>query len=197
MDWNRAHNALSITQDGEPIEGRLQITRGGKDIEFVPYAPFHSGAVVKISLDNADDTDGQLAPRYEGLFTTAASFDNTEPLRAMPGAQPVTPLNSVMEFEYSRPLDRSTVTSTTITLSEDSTLQPVAAGVMLRGDRVIRGHAVGIARARFQLHPGGLRRREGYGRSERKSDSSVLYGGKRSYLESAPAALQHPRRCRN
>ena len=137
VDWNRAYNALTVTQDGEAVKGRIQIAAGGKDVEFVPYAPFHSGAVVKVLLDNAD-TNGQLAPRYEGLFTTAASFDITEPLRAMPGAQPVTPLNSVAEFEYSRPLDRSSVTPATVTVTEDSTSQPVSAGVMLRGDRIIR-----------------------------------------------------------
>jgi YD repeat-containing protein len=137
-DWNRASNALTITQDGEPVEGRIQMTHGGRDVEFVPYSPFRAGAIVRVSLNGADETDGQLTSRYEGLFTTAASFDVAQPLRAMPGGAAPARVNTVMEFEYSRPLDRSTVTPATVTLREDSTSQPVAAGVMLRGDRIVR-----------------------------------------------------------
>jgi len=137
VDWNQAHAGLLVTQDGEPVEGRIQITRRGRDIKFLPYALFRDGAVIKISLNGPDDPDGQASGRYEGLFTTAASFDVTEPLRAMSGATGA-PLNAVVEFEYSRPLDPSTVTPATVTLREGSTAQPVAAGVMLRGDRIIR-----------------------------------------------------------
>jgi len=144
VDWNLARNALSITQDGEPVEGRIQVTQSGKDVEFIPYAPLRSGAVIAVSLDGTGEPAGQLADRFEGLFTTAASAEGiAEPLRAVPGGVTGAPLNPVLEFEYGRPLGRSTVTPATVTLSTvtqsgDLTSQPVAATVLLRGDHIIR-----------------------------------------------------------
>jgi hypothetical protein len=130
IDWLRAYNALSVTQNGEPVEGRIQIAQGGKDVEFVPYAPFRAGAVVRVALDSAD--------RHEGLFTTASVDGIAEPMRAMPGGVDGAPLNAVIELEYSLPLDRTTLTPGTVTLSADSSSQPVPAAVMLRGERIVR-----------------------------------------------------------
>jgi hypothetical protein len=49
VDWNQARNALSISQDGEPVEGRIQITQGGKDVEFVPLSPYRFGAIIALT----------------------------------------------------------------------------------------------------------------------------------------------------
>jgi YD repeat-containing protein len=134
---DRARSGLSVTQDGVPVEGRIQLTQGGQELEFVPYTPFGPGAVVGVSLDGTGD--GQLAERHEGLFTTAAGVDGiAEAVGTTPGSVAGAPLNPVLEFGFSLPLDRSSVTPGAVTLTALATSQPVAATVQLRGDRVIR-----------------------------------------------------------
>jgi YD repeat-containing protein len=129
MDWNRVYAALRITQEGEPVEGSIQIERGGKEVEFVPYSPLRAGAVVKVSMGEG----------YEGLFTIAVPpVDRVEPARAAPGRTAGAPLNAVIEIEYSRPLDNSSVNASNVILREASTLQPVLADVTLRGDHIVR-----------------------------------------------------------
>ena len=129
-DLDQALRGLRVTQAGESVEGWIQTTSRKGDVEFVPYAPLGSGEVVKVSLETGNG-------RYEGMFTTANSFDVAGPLRAMLGARAGTPLNAVMEIEYGRPLDRSSVTPATVFLRDGSN-RAIEAMIMLRGDHIIR-----------------------------------------------------------
>jgi len=139
VDWNSAHLALRITQDGEPVEGTIRISTGGTDLEFVAYSPLRAGSVVKVSLSASHDASGRLGADYEGLFTTASeSSEIPEPLRALPGRAFRVPLNPVIEVEYSRPLDYSTVTAANVAFRQTSTSQVVAANITLRGDHIVR-----------------------------------------------------------
>jgi len=96
-------------------------------VEFIPATPLRSGAVVQVALAG-----------YEGLFITAPpASEAADALRTVPGHATDTALNPVIDIEYSRPLDPATVTAG-VTLNETSTSQPVRAGIVLRGGRIIR-----------------------------------------------------------
>jgi len=139
IDANLAGNAIRITQGGDPVEGAVSITEGGKVAEFVPYMPLLSGAVVQVAWGGVPDANGRPMAGYEGLFTTApAASEVADAVRAVPGRAVGTALNPLIEIEYSRPLDAATVAAGNVMLTESSTALPVAAGIQLRGDRIIR-----------------------------------------------------------
>jgi YD repeat-containing protein len=139
IDASLASNALRVTQDGDPVDGAVRITEGATVVEFAPYSPLRGRAVVRVAWSRPTGANGHPMPSYEGLFTTArTATELADVLRAVPGTAAGMPLNPVIEVEYSRPLDTSTVGPGSVTLRESATSRLIDAGIQLRGDHTIR-----------------------------------------------------------
>jgi len=139
IDASLANNALRVTQDGDPVEGAVGVMEGGVVAEFAPYERLRAGVVVRVTLSAVGDANGHLMPAYEGLFTTPPIASGAaDVLRVVPSSASGTPLNPVIEIEYSRPLDPATVSSSSVMLLETVTSKLIATSVRLVGDHIIQ-----------------------------------------------------------
>lgn len=136
---NQVSSALRVTQNGDPVDGSIQLTEQGKVLEFIPYSPLRPGAAIRIVVNRDLAGDGSAMAGYEGLFTTAPlTSEAAEVVGAIPGRVTNAVLNPLIEIQYAQPLDPATVAAGRVTLKEASTAQQIAASIRLRGDRIIR-----------------------------------------------------------
>ena len=96
---------------------------------------------MRISLAGITSVSATPEPNYEGVFVIAftASGAAGTPIRVVPGRS-ITALQSIRcsKFEYSQPLDPTTITLGNFVLSVAGTSQPVPVTVTLRGDHTVR-----------------------------------------------------------
>ena len=133
--------ALHVSVNGSLITGSVTVSPGGTSILFTPSAQFAFGGFVQINLNNtATDSDGNPLNAYNGSFTVQQDQSTVAPtFVAMNPSYGSTnqPLNSVVDVEFSKPMDATTVTTGNIYLEEnDATL--VSASVSLIFPNVIR-----------------------------------------------------------
>ena len=132
-------SALRVAQNGTLVNGTRTVSGFGTAIQFVPSIPFATSALVQVFLEGAVDQAGHTVPSFQSSFTIAtdpATTSATIP-RVTPSGTGV-PLNPVIEFEVSEPVQVDSIPTATIRLL-DSGFQVVPSTISLRGgDRIIR-----------------------------------------------------------
>ncbi|HEX4955079.1 MAG TPA: Ig-like domain-containing protein [Thermoanaerobaculia bacterium] len=144
LDETTIPGALFVAQNGDPVAGQVAVTGNGRAIEFQPDAPWLPSALVQIFLTpDARDLNSNALNNYEASFRIAADPATTTPsvVRTHPlnGATDL-PTNTVVELEFSEPLDPATVTGSTVTLRQNIGGSPVVATTvsLVRQGRVVR-----------------------------------------------------------
>ncbi len=117
MDPSTTTAGLQVSQNGVLVAGKAALDPTGTILTFTPTAPFANGALIQVFLPTtALNTFGNQAYSYSGQFTTVANLTTVAPVITgyIPsnGAQSV-PLNPVVEIQFSKPIDATTLTSAT------------------------------------------------------------------------------------
>ena len=141
LDPSTVPSALFVSQNGVIVPGSTAVTAGGQAIQFTPSAPFTAGAVVEIAVTSgAEDLSGNPLYPFYGSFIVGQdptiappSIVQTSPVQYSSN----NPRNSVIDVEFTEPLNPATVTGTNfIVYLFGST--PIAGALTLRnGDRTI------------------------------------------------------------
>ncbi len=133
-----AAGALRVAQNGESVPGTARLEGG--TTRFEPAVPLPAGAAVTVSIpQESDDTAVNALAGYSGVFVVAGAANTAPtPVRAYPGKFLSVALNPVIEVEFDRPLDPSTLTVDNVSLHLASDGRPIPSSVRLRGDRIIR-----------------------------------------------------------
>ncbi|MGA2534763.1 MAG: Ig-like domain-containing protein [Terracidiphilus sp.] len=108
-----------VSQNGAAITGTVAVEPGGSAIDFTPDAPFTYNATVQVFLQPAvTDVNGNPFAAYSGQFTTAANYASAPPtvLSVDPGGNTPVPTNSIVDVQFSKPIDPSTVNSSNFVL---------------------------------------------------------------------------------
>jgi len=141
MSAGSINGALNVSQNGVLVSGATAMSGNNQVLTFTPSSPFAAGALIQVFLGSAalDSFGNQLNP-YAGSFTIAPDLSTTQPTATatIPGYANGVVLNPVIEIQYNKPLDATTVNSANVGLFFSQNSQPVAAAVTLRGDRTIR-----------------------------------------------------------
>jgi hypothetical protein len=141
MNASSVTGAVHVSLNGVLVAGSVSLNPAGTSIVFTPSSPFSPGGLVQIVVDNsATDTDGNPLNAYSGSFTVLADQTTVAPtLVAMnpPYGSNNQPLNSVVDVEFSKNMDPTTVNTTNIYLAENDTTV-VPATVSLLFPNVIR-----------------------------------------------------------
>ena len=128
---NVSLGAVRVVQDGDLVEGSTRVEDG--TIRFVPSSPLRAGTSVVVSVLNGEADSGVV---HEGVFTIAGTQNPIPtPTKVSPG-RTATP-NTVIEVEFDRDLEQSSVTSQTALLLDGSG-KLIGADVSLRGRRIVQ-----------------------------------------------------------
>lgn len=109
-----------VSQNGVPISGTAAVAPGGGEIEFTPAVPLAYNAAVQVFVQSAvTDINGNPFAAYSGQFMTAANYATAPPtvLSVIPGSSGTVATNSIVQVQFSKPIDPSTVTASNFTLS--------------------------------------------------------------------------------
>ena len=134
-------NALRVSQGGALVPGAISLQGNGQVLQFTPTAALPLGSLVQVFLStDARDTTGNTANAFAGSFRIVSSSAAVNPLvtRTIPGNASGQPTNPVIEIEYNKPLDATTVNANVVSLRFQANQQVIPATVTLRGDRTIR-----------------------------------------------------------
>jgi len=133
--------ALYVSENGVLVSGSTAMNANSTVVTFTPTAPFTAGAFVQVFLTSAAlDLHGNALSNYTGQFTVSADPAVNPPtmVRASPYHTSENPRNTVVDIEFSEPLNPSTVTSASVYL-RDPANQPVAGPLSMRnGVRTVR-----------------------------------------------------------
>ncbi|WP_114327548.1 Ig-like domain-containing protein [Candidatus Colwellia aromaticivorans] len=117
-------SALHISQNGDVVEGTIDITGDGRNIEFTPDTPWQTNALVQVFLDtSAKDIAGNAMNNYQGSFRTitdtssTAPFVNRESLFDQSTNNILT--NSYFDIQFNEDLDPATVNGTNVFIQEN------------------------------------------------------------------------------
>jgi methionine-rich copper-binding protein CopC len=108
----------AVTVNGQVYPGTAQVIGGGYEVQYTPTVPFPAGAVIQWFLAGVSDTSGNPINSASGTFYTAPTLDptarpqlvNTSPAY---GSNNV-PVNAQFDFQYSQPIDASTLAGITV-----------------------------------------------------------------------------------
>jgi hypothetical protein len=137
------------------VAGTVSLNAAGTSIVFTPSSPFSAGGWVQIVVDSsATDTDGNPLSAYSGSFTVLP--DQTTVAPTFVAMNPVNgsdnqPLNSVVDVEFSKNMDQTTVNTTNVYLAENN-VTVVPATVTLLFPNVIPHRSQRAFSLRPQLH---------------------------------------------
>ena len=121
LDPATVQGALIIAQNGQPIAGTITLSGNNKAVQFTPAAPYAAGSTIQIFLTStATDTTGKPMVAYQGSFTVAPDLTGTAPaitafIPSLVAGQYTTQnptgvsLNPVIEIQFSKPLDPTTL----------------------------------------------------------------------------------------
>jgi YD repeat-containing protein len=141
MDPTTMNAAFHASQNGVLIAGTIAMSGGNQVLTFTPSSPLSPGALMQIFVSAAalDSFGNQLNP-YAGSFTIAPDLTSSAPTvtGTIPGSSNSVTLNPVIEIQYSKPLDPTTINSNNVGLFFQQNQQPVAATISLRGTSTIR-----------------------------------------------------------
>lgn len=120
MDPGTTPPAMSVSQNGALIAGTAVLSGNGQVLTFTPSSPIVSGSLVQVFVaSSAMDTFGNQLNGYAGSFTTVPNLTSVAPVVTgnVPayGASGVV-VNPVIEMQFSKPLDPTTVTPSTVGL---------------------------------------------------------------------------------
>ncbi len=145
LDVASIAGALVVSQNGLLVPGTTTVTGQDRTIEFVPDVPWAHDALVEVFLTTAArDVAGNMLRHHQGSFRTVADTNTLAPavVRTYPVnfGPTLVPRNSVIEVEFTEPLDPTTVNETTVRFNENLFQAPqIPRTVTLeRGGRVIR-----------------------------------------------------------
>src|SRR6266850_977809 len=110
--------ALHVSQNGQLVNGTVNVANNGETIQFVPSTPFQYGALVQVFLDStATNNDGVGAYNYQGSFTILPDPNTATPvvISTSPSyGMTNVPLNAVVEVGFNEALDPATVNANTV-----------------------------------------------------------------------------------
>ena len=141
MNTASLSGAVHVSLNGVLVPGSVTLNPAGTSIVFTPAAPFSPGGIVQIVVtSSATDSDGNALNAYSGSFTVLADQTTVPP--AFVSMNPANgsnnaPLNSVVDIQFSKNLDPTTVSTSTIYLKENDTTV-IPATVTLRYPNVVR-----------------------------------------------------------
>ncbi len=133
---------VTRNQTGALIAGSLGVDPSGMRAFFTPTSPLAVGTLFRVTVTTAvrDVAGNQLSSQFTSFFTTGFVADTTPP--QVVGTDPTDgatgmPINTVVVVDADEPLDPTSVTSQTVSLTTGDT--PVAASLsLLEGNRRIR-----------------------------------------------------------
>jgi hypothetical protein len=130
-------SGMRVSQNGVLISGTVSVIENGQAVQFTPSLPFSAGALIQVFLDS---------PSYSGQFTVQGGSPGAFTLtRSTAGSvivgygTTILPTNAVLDFEFSQPIDPSTVQAGSIVIRPQySSTATVNATVTLHTPTVIR-----------------------------------------------------------
>jgi len=103
-----------VSQNGVAVTGSVSVTPNGGAIEFTPSAPLAFNATVQVFVQPVvQDIYGNPFAAYSGQFVTTSDYAVAPPtvLSVEPGSSAVAPTNSIVDVQFSKPIDPGTVTT--------------------------------------------------------------------------------------
>ncbi len=133
--------ALHISQNGQAVNGTVQLIDNGQTIVFTPSSTWQYGALIQVFLDaTAEDADGSRMTAYAGQFTIASDPTTTAPtavnLSPASGASNV-PLNANIDIGFTSPIAAATVNATNVFLNGPGGRAAVTVSQDATGTRVM------------------------------------------------------------
>jgi hypothetical protein len=107
-----AQGQVVVSQNGTAVTGTISVKPGGGAIVFTPDVPFANSATIQVFVQPAvTDTNGNPFESYSAQFATVVDYVNTAPqvLSVVPGCCDNEPTNSVVDVQFSKPIDPTTV----------------------------------------------------------------------------------------
>ncbi len=131
--------ALHVSQNGVLVSGT--VTSNGQSVVFTPATAFLPGALIQIFLDsNATDNSGNSVNNYNGQFTVQANLTGVGPTVSALSPTNATQnaaLNTIVDIQFTKPLDPTTVNGSTFFLKQNDAIS-VPATVSLLSPMVVR-----------------------------------------------------------
>ena len=141
MDPSTTLAAFNASQNGTLIAGTAALDASGQILTFTPTAPLVGGALVQVfEGTSALDTSGNGLYAFSGSFVAAPNLSGVPPVvtGTIPGNSSTVVINPVIEIQYSKPLDPTTINSTNVNLYLSQNNQVVPATISLRAGNTIR-----------------------------------------------------------
>ena len=134
--------AMDVSQNGVLVAGTTQLVGNGQEVLFTPSAPLIPGALVQVFLSSsALDLFGNPLYNYQGQFTVAPDLTGVAPVisSTTPGNSygAVTSANPAIQIAFSKPIDPTTVNSSTVSLNFQQNGQIVATTISLVAPNII------------------------------------------------------------
>jgi len=112
---------IVVSQNGIAITGTVSVKPGGGAIVFTPDLPFANNATIQVFVQPVvTDIYGNPFEMYSAQFTTAVDYANTAP--TVLSVEPVCCTNvstsSIVDVQFSKPIDPSTVTTSNFQLDD-------------------------------------------------------------------------------
>ena len=114
VDPSTVQGQVVVSQNGAAITGSIVVEPGGGAIDFTPDTPLAFNATVQVFVQPAvRDINGNPFAAYSGQFVTVPDYANTPPtvLSVDPGSSGAAPTNSIVDVQFSKPIDPGTVTT--------------------------------------------------------------------------------------
>src|SRR5437764_8947889 len=134
MKTSTVGGALHVAQNGVLVSGALQINAAGQSILFTPSAPLVPGALIQIFFDaSATDAAGNTLNAFNSQFTVAQDLTGVAPtvvsISPTNGSSNVA-LTTVVDIQFSKPIDGSTVTASSVFLKQNDSVSIPATASM-------------------------------------------------------------------
>ena len=141
MDPSSTVAAFNASQNGTLIAGTAALDASGQILTFTPAAPLIGGALVQIfEGTGALGANGNALYAFSGSFVVTPNVSGVPPVvtGTIPGNSNDVAINPVIEVQYSKPLDSTTINSTNVNLYLSQNNQVVPAAISLRAGDTIR-----------------------------------------------------------
>jgi hypothetical protein len=120
--------ALIVAQNGQPVTGTITLSGNNQSIQFAPAAPYAAGSTIQIFLSSAvTDSSGNAMVASQGSFTAAPDLTGVVPTATtfIPSRYSTgVSLNPVIEIQFSKPLDPTTLSANVSLVNQQSATVP-------------------------------------------------------------------------
>ena len=142
LDPSTVPGATVVAQNGQIVPGTITVAGNGRVVLFTPSAPFAPNSIVEIFMtESATDSSRNPVFPYYGQFLVAPDPATLAPAAVQTNPIPGTfdnPQNSVVDIEFSEPLNPATVTDGSFGVYLFGAGSPIAGTRSLRnGNRTI------------------------------------------------------------